>query len=400
MNIYSSKRRRWRRDKSQRTQQVYWRITMGDSARQNESDSPPLFAPHDYYTDLLDGVDPEPPPSYHDYVYDLPNFEHKFEFALLIFDLILLVLTLVSNIAVIGFVCSQKKARTTHNISIVSVTVSSILTTTCVLPTHLALFLYHPFDNVSPFLCKMSKYIGFWCKTVTIYSILGMVMNRYFKAVDPRGQNFLTGRCMFYLNFVWFSGAAYNIWKIVVNRPLLLRLESGQEFQNVSTVKWCSNSGVFPKLEMGFLVSDYIIVFTVPFLISCYMFSSLLIHMCRNYKTEEKLKSQGRILMAALFALLFFVCQLPLQITDTIFQPSLDISESTIGIVRICETVSFMEGFLNAVAYVACCKEIHHSWKQIIFGPQRDVTIRTGPSARVLLRTNSYDNVVETVCLR
>ena len=348
---------------------------------------------------------PELPPPGIPPLYDLPNYEHKFEFALLIFDIILLIVTLISNVGMIYFICGQKKARTTHNITIVSIAVSSILTAIVVLPTHLALCLYnyplyHPLDSVSPFLCKMSKYIGYWCKTVSIYSTLGMVMNRYFKALDPRGQTFLTGRCMFYLNFVWFSGAAYNIWKIVVNTPLLLHIQSGQMILENSTVKWCSFSGRFVRLEMGFLISDYIIVFTVPLLICSYMFTSLLIHLCKTYKTDEKLKSQGRILMSAMFALLFFVCQLPLQIVETIFQPSLSISELAIGIIRICETVSFMQGFLNSVAYVACCREIHHSWKLLIFGVQRDVTIRTGPSTRVLLRTNSFDNVVETVCLR
>ncbi len=343
------------------------------------------------------------PPADYTYYYenDVPNYEHKFEFALLIFDLILLVVTLVSNVGMIYFICGQKKARTTHNITIVSVAVASILTSSVVLPTHLALFLYNnPFDSVSPFLCKMSKYIGYWCKTVTIYSTLGMVMNRYFKAIDPRGQTFLTGRCMFYLNFVWFSGAAYNIWKIVVNTSYLLHIRSGHVILENSTVKWCSFSGRFVNLEKGFLVADYIIVYTLPLMITTYMFTSLLVHLCKMYKTEETLKSQGRILMAAMFAFLFFVCQLPLQIAETIFQPSHSISELAIGIIRICETVSFMQGFLNAVAYVACCKEIHHSWKLIIFGQQRDVTIRTGPSTRVLLRTNSFDNVVETVCLR
>ena len=384
---------------------------MGDVATQ--SDTGIIPAPYDVLNEspnLLPGV-PEGAPGgvsvvtdYNFfYLYDLPNYEHRFEFALLIFDIILLIVTLISNVGMIYFICGQKKARTTHNITIVSVAVSSILSAIVVLPTHLALCLYNyplQLDSVSPFLCKMTKYIGYWCKTVTIYSILGMVMNRYFKALDPRGQTFLTGRCMFYLNFVWFSGAAYNIWKIVVNTPLLLHIQSGQMIIENSTVKWCSFSGRFVALEMGFLISDYIIVFTVPLLICSYMFTSLLIHLCKTYKTDEKLKSQGRILMSAMFALLFFVCQLPLQIAETIFQPSLSISELAIGIIRICETVSFMQGFLNSVAYVACCREIHHSWKLFIFGAQRDVTVRTGPSSRVLLRTNSFDNVVETVCVR
>ncbi len=330
-----------------------------------------------------------------------PNYVHKYEFTLFIFNLTLTVITFASNVALIFFICGQTKARTTHNLTIVSVAVSSILISAVVLPTHLALYLYnHPYDEVSPFLCKMSKYIGFWCKFVTVFSTLGMVMNRYYKAIDPCGRTFLTGRCMLYLNFVWFSGAAYNIWKIVLNASMLMPLTINSRFIENATVKWCTMSGYFPKIQLGFQCSDYIVIFGLPLLVIGYMFTSLSWYYFKTYQRGESLKSQGRILMAALFALLFFLCQLPLQIAETILEPKTSVSEMGIGIIRICESISFMQGFLNTVAYVACCKEIHHSWKRRIFGEPQTSTRCQEPTTRVLLRTTSIENVVETVCLQ
>ena len=41
-----------------------------------------------------------------------------------------------------------------------------------------------------------------------------MAINRYVKVLKTSSSGMMAGRCMFYLNFVWFSGAAYNIWQV------------------------------------------------------------------------------------------------------------------------------------------------------------------------------------------
>ena len=121
----------------------------------------------DAYNDLLSGT------------LDIEDYDNPFayyhviglEYSLLVFHISLICLTIIGNIYMIYFICGQKKARTTHNITIVSIAVASILIAAFVQPIYLVLYL-----NTSPeiqkapfFLCKMMRklYFIFLCNMVS-----------------------------------------------------------------------------------------------------------------------------------------------------------------------------------------------------------------------------------------
>ena len=325
---------------------------------------------------------------------------HRFEHALFVFDIALLATSLLSNLGMIYFICGQKKARTTHNITIVSMAVADMLMASIVVPMDLAMFLFRSAeDGVTPFLCKMNRYIAFWSKTVIIYSTLGMVVNRYFRITDPRSQAFVAGRCMFYLNFVWFSGAAYNIWKVMLNTSKIVNISSRDRVETNATVKWCTTSDYFRYLHISSISSDFVVIFFIPFVFISILFSKMLFFLWQSYGTQETSTTKCRIVMAVLYTFMFYACQLPLEIVGALYSTRTSLSEETLGLFRFFETLSYMQSVFNVVVYVTCSRELHKSWRQAICGEgNRALTGRQqAPRSHVLLRTRSYENVPETI---
>ena len=67
--------------------------------------------------------------------------------------------------------------------------VAEIIQGLVVIPNYVTLFRYEVgfMDDVSsPIMCKMHKYLGYWMRTVHIYSLLGMVLNRHGKVTADR----------------------------------------------------------------------------------------------------------------------------------------------------------------------------------------------------------------------
>ena len=318
---------------------------------------------------------------------------------LVIFDITLLILVVVSNAFMIYFICGQKKSRTTHNITMVSIGVCDILAAMVVMPFYLVLSTETEIspDKVNPFMCKLSRYLSWWFKTVMVYSTMAMVVNRYLKLMDPRGHSFLTGRCMFYLNFVWFSAAAYNIWKIVLNDNVIYMLYP-EDDRNL-TVTRCTASAYYAKLRTGFLVADFTFIYLGPLTLCVVMFVRMLPKLCKKQSPQNKVKATSRIAMAALMAALLFICQLPLQIFETIFTYTTETTLYETNILNMMETLSLMQGFLNVVAFIACSKEFHKAWRDSCCCVQPDTGHVAGRGSHVLLRSQSTENVIESLSM-
>lgn len=342
---------------------------------------------------------------------DLDNYDNPYaflqivglEYSLLVFHIILICLTIIVNIYMIYFICSQKKARTSHNLTIVSIAAANVLIAAGVQPIQIALYLNTSTEmQKAPFfMCKMIRYLSFWFKSVIMYSTLFMVLNRYLKFIHPRSATFLTGRCMFYLSMVWFSGAAYNIWKVMLYDARILPIHP-QDNRNLSVRQCCANNVVdyFFTIRIGFLISDFIVIFAAPFILMTVIFVNIIRRLCRSYNPQNKVKGAGRILTSLLFFLLFIVCQLPYQVCEVYYDHVTQMRETDVTIMHVFMTISYMQGFCIVVAYMLCSEEFHATWKLTLFKPPEASSQRTSAATRVLIRTNSCDNIVESICMR
>lgn len=327
---------------------------------------------------------------------------------LIVFDIALIILVVASNSFMIYFICGQKKSRTTHNVTIVCIAVCDILVATVVMPFYLVLASDTSVsaDSATPFMCKLSRYLGWWFKTVTVYSTMAMVVNRYLKLTDPRGQSFLTGRCMFYLSFVWFSAAAYNIWKIVLNENLIIPLAPA-DHRNLSVAR-CTASDYYPKLRTGFLVADFSVIYLGPMVLCFIMFIRMVNRLCQTSAPHDQVKAKNRIAMSAMFASLWFLCQLPLQIAESCFYYNREVTLYDINIFNLLQSLSLVQGLLNVLAFVACSKEFHKAWREscccatvpcCCCDPPEEAPTDSRRGTHVLLRSNSAENVIEALTM-
>ena len=288
----------------------------------------------------------------------------SYDWVLFLVNATIMVVSLVGNICVIYFICGQKKARTTPNITIVSIAVADILTSSFVVPTYFAITKHHMAgDTITPFLCKLNVYIWYWCKTVTIYSIVAMVCDRYNRFNKPfKANSNMSGRFMFFLSFVWFFGAAYNIWEIVLNSSVRILVEAPDKSANM-TVRMCGPSRQFRYLHDGFLAVDFIVIFILPFIVVAYFFSSISHHILHPDErvSRQRISGKRRLAMSAILFSLFYMCQLPFEILDAISYFSSTFPSKFTSLTKLLETISFSQGFLNVVAYASCSIELHHT---------------------------------------
>ena len=296
------------------------------------------------------------------------------ERGLFVSNITLICISLVGNAYMIAFICGQKKARNAHNIAIVSIAVADIAIGLIVIPTYFSITHYdmtlknsYREDNMTTYLCKLHKYIYCWCKTVKIYSILAMVLDRYYRVTKPTRNSNLTGRCIFFLSFVWFFGAAYNVWEIVLNTSALIIVENLKTGIN-TTIRQCISSHHFHYLQDGFKISSLTVTYAIPFIAILALYLQMFIKGYYLADSSLPLKSKRRLLMSFLVTFTFYVCQLPSEIMDYVMY-SFIISQDkaitvwSVALSKIFETLSFSQGVLCVFCYVTCSSELHLAWK-------------------------------------
>ncbi len=289
----------------------------------------------------------------------------EYEWILLIANITIMISSLVGNVCVIYFLCSHAKARTAHNITVVSIAVSDILVACFVMPTYLAVAMYQASsggDELTPHLCKLQAYVWYWCKTVAVYSILAMVCDRYTRAAQPKKRHLVTGRYMFFLSFLWFFGAAYNVWQLVLKSSAYIGVQT-EAGQNV-TVRACFSLGPYRQLESGFIVTDFIVIFAIPGSVIGFMFGRMVVFACTDKTRQNRFPSRRRLLLSVCLFILFLLCQLPFEIMDTQMYFYLDVSHWSVALSKLLDTIAFSQGALNVVAYFCCSPELHKSVRE------------------------------------
>ena len=314
-----------------------------------------------------------------------------YEQELFILDICIMFLSMAGNVVVIYFICGSKRARTTHNVTIVSISISNIVTSGFVMPTYLAMMRRDKsFDNMAPYMCKLNKYVWYWCKTVNIYSVVAMMCDRYFKVMNPCKHGYVTGRCLFFLNFIWFFGAAYNIWEIITNTSYRFLINSDN--RNVS-VRKCLMSLHFSNIKNGFLITDYILLYMFPLILLSYLSVCIYIKLCTE--SEQRTSGNYRFIMSILLAVLCYVCQLPLEIMQTMLYMTDNLTSHTLSLLQLLESLAFSHGMFHAVIYACCGQEVALAFnvQRVRQRITRDPCGHVGP--QILLTSVSHENVTD-----
>ena len=218
-----------------------------------------------------------------------------------------------------------------------------------------------------------------------------MMCDRYFKVMNPSKHGNMSARCLFFLNFMWFFSAAYNIWQIITNTSY--RFDLQDEDQNI-TVRKCLAALHYPIIKITFLVTDYIFFYLLPFIVLVYLFVCICMKVCSH--NERHVTTNSRFILAISLTILFYICQLPLEIMQTILYLTDNLSTYTLSLLQILESLSFSHGMFHAAAYACCGHEA-----SLACGVQRqrrftrDESCSSHPAPERLLTSQSQEGIAE-----
>ena len=322
------------------------------------------------------------------------------EASLYVINAVLLVLTVVGNVVTIYVICTPRRAKTTHHVTIVSLAVADIFVACFVLP----LYLLTPradlvADAPVPFICKLSRYVWYWCKTVSAYSIVAMVIDKHAQRRRPlphRKARVMSGRCLFFLNFMWFFGAAYNIWQVVLTASAKLSLSVGGPHPNV-TLRRCVALDTMPRLLAAFAVTDMVVIFIVPGVAVCRLYVSMAVSACGGGGGEREggpgaAGRTRRLLLSASLALIFLLCHLPVEILKAheLHQHEAP-SAAQLTLAELLDTLAFAHGFFNVIAYAVFSQGVYNCASKVVRRNNMSANTRT-TSLPVIVQT-SVDGV-------
>ena len=297
---------------------------------------------------------------------DWISFMNELERKLFLTNMVIMITSLVFNACVIYFICGQKKSRTTPNVTMVSICVSDILLCLFVMPTYIAMARHRGLEtpeNFAPFLCKFNRYIWYWCKSVIVYSVLAMACDRYAKFFKPHQTDSMSGRFIFFLSFIWFFSAAYNIWEIILSfsKTVLIQDLNRQGSEVNVSFRICVTTGRYQYLDDGFLVIDLVVLFLLPVCVIITLYG-IVCH--RVLKPDERMNrprvvAKRRVILSVLLLLLFILCQLPHEVVEILRHIEGPHHKYIIVVSQVVETISFSQGILNIVAYICCSDEVN-----------------------------------------
>ncbi|KAI0218533.1 hypothetical protein LSAT2_029775 [Lamellibrachia satsuma] len=202
-------------------------------------------------------------------------------------------------------------------------------------------------------------------------------------------RQYLGAKCIFFLCVMWFFGAAYNIWQIVL---YALQSFTITTFDNRTvTVLRCMTSPMELAMRNGFVIADYAVSFTLPGVAMLLMFASLTQAMIRSKVPTHSTNDAKRFLVSVLLFVFYFVCQLPAEIVNTTTDSSNSHLAGRLRLQKAVETLSFANGFLNIVVYATCSPEMHSYLQKASSRQRMNIQFEQVP---VLVRNNSLEESV------
>ena len=191
----------------------------------------------------------------------------------------------------------------------------------------------------------MHTYLSFWMKSVIVYSIVCIAVNCYVMIGGRAKAAQLSGNCMFYLNFVWFSSAAYNVWQLIINVPQHVPVAGTSGHQ----LRVCHVSSAMYNVRLGFMVGDTIIIFILPavLIFLLYMFT----YRATSHKRQPETFFKRHNSLGILLAVVFYTCHLPVHVMSVWIDLTWRLELVPLLILNGLQTLSFTNGLLNLGVY-------------------------------------------------
>ena len=284
-----------------------------------------------------------------------------------VLDIIFIAVSLLGNGCVLCFICGgQKQVRNATNITIVSLCLADILVATIVIPSSIAFRVAHHW--VSPYLCKIYQYISYLTKTASAYSICAMILDRFYCIVYPKKTAFTAGLCMFFMCFVWFFGAAYNIWIVVIYRLEKVAVQSDNG-ANATVRRICDVSNKFRHVYDIFVICDFAVLFAVPFSIMITLVTWIIKKVfapdSKNNNREQMYVKCKRLRMGVLLAFIHIVCQMPIQVLKFYSHWGLISTSVYLRIYGYLEPLSFAHGVCNIIVYTTFNSDVKRALREL-----------------------------------
>ena len=311
------------------------------------------------------------------------------------------ILSIATNLLILIYICCHKRARTALNVAMSSIAVADVFICVIVTPSALVVTRYDVIseDQLTTTLCKLSKYIFYWCKSIKIYSVMAMILDRYYNTCHPHRNINSVGRCIFFLSIIWFFGAAFNIWEVVISTAALINIEDGRAGLNI-TIRMCIASNHFQFVHSAFKISILTVTYAVPMVTAGYYF----VRIYMDRANLDKSQSKQMAFSVTAFAL-FYACQLPSDILNyMIYYLMAHVSVRTLVAAQSLDIVAYAHCLLNACAFVLLSPDIHESLrrrcKQWTSKQRRDVMPLSSSRWQIeempIVRTTDVKTTVDT----
>ena len=263
-------------------------------------------------------------------------------------DISVMVISLICNVYGLFYVSTNRHKYPSSSILVMSIAVSDIIVSTVVIPGNIVThFLAVP---VSPLLCKFCKYLSHWCTTIAGYCLAALCWDRFF-VLSYNHDSFSKGRAMFYTSFVWFFGAAYNIWSVIIYTSWNM-----SEHQDLTYLR-CVYNKEFQLLYDIVVICDLLVIYIFPLAISFAACLVIFRYWNRFPFTGPVIKGRKRRSKKMFFLPLFLMiiyatCHVPAKIFEIFLYVNSTKYLHLHEVYSLLEIICFLQGFLIIPTYI------------------------------------------------
>lgn len=269
--------------------------------------------------------------------------------ALIIADVLIATLLVVGNVLIISLIQKGQLLGRSTNVFVFSMASADILNGCVSIPSHILSTGYY--GQAAVYMCKSLMFSSYISKTVVLYTILFLIVEKSLRILCPTREIVTVGRCMFATSLLWFFAPAFNIWCVVFfTIENETNLESTKQEFDFSHLKRCVLHTRFTHLRGYYLTIFFTVLFAVPFTFSLVLFGILY----RKYFSILKERIMTYLFVIKLLLSLYVVavvCQIPLEIVifiDNLFPAA---STSRVLLFNCFFLLSFTRGIWNVIVY-------------------------------------------------
>ncbi|CAD5120249.1 unnamed protein product [Dimorphilus gyrociliatus] len=211
----------------------------------------------------------------------------------IIINSVICIVSFFFNSLIIQAIC---KSRSTYSVLICAVSLAHVLLAGVTVPSGLVARYSIKATMGTLMACKLYKFSQ---KLTVVGAIHTVLLLAFHSSVVT-----ISGRAMFLLSFIWFFGASYAVWQVVLNTLYLVQIPGDYERNQTSLI--CFEVYTIKFVKDIFSVTDLLVIYVVPFVVITVLY--LRKHSPANSPAQEK---YSRWKLSICLTALHFAMQLP-----------------------------------------------------------------------------------------